>query len=337
MIRARLACAILCSAAACLAAAAWTGAAGAAGDPYADAADARIPCPAAPPGWFNPPAGQGGRSDLTPDTALENGAFTQLFGAPIVQVSCTYATADGKSIAVQVRYALPIDLNPWNDFDVGCSSTHRPPAASLAPQAWNDRDRVYRVIGARTWSLATFDDDLAQLSRADVPRFEAIADTMLHDAQPLAHGCSLAGNGKPVALSAMWVFSFTATTSHGGLVSSAKTTGSFTTTPSSSGINVGAIENLSAESFVLSVVGKGTRTKTTIRVRSPIAFEHSYGSVLRLSVVVARSDGGACRAGSTGTLELAAPLLGPPSVKLVICGRTYLNGKGLVAVDIKNP
>lgn len=181
-------------------------------DPYRDQAEA-IACPAAPAGWSNPSESDGGRTILTPLTPLASGLDpTVLFGAPIVEVACYYRTADGKDLEVTVRYALPIDINPWNDFYVGCTALGRQQPVATQAKAWNNRDRVYRVVGANTWSLATFVDDLGELGTNDVPRFEAITNAMLRAAQPFAHDCKLAGSGGPVELTSLWSFSFDAQT-----------------------------------------------------------------------------------------------------------------------------
>src|SRR5437870_4589139 len=167
------------------------GSASASGDPYRDQAET-IGCPAAPAGWVNPPESQGGRTVLTPLTPLTSGDDPiVLFGAPIVQINCVYEASGGKYLQVSVRYALPIDLNPWNDFDIGCTVLHHPENVATAAHAWSDRGRIYRVVGAKTWSLATFIDDLRELGGSDVPRFESMTDTMLAGAQRFAHNCQL--------------------------------------------------------------------------------------------------------------------------------------------------
>src|SRR5258708_1759801 len=149
-----------------------SGTANASTDPFRDQAET-IPCPSAPAGWFNPPENAGGRYILTPLTAVaQTDDPTVLFGAPVVQLDCHYRTTGGSDLQVSVRYALPIDINPWNDFYIGCTVTGHPQSVATAAHAWNDRDRIYRVVGAKTWSLATFIDDLGELRKEDVQRFE---------------------------------------------------------------------------------------------------------------------------------------------------------------------
>lgn len=311
------------------------GTASASPDPYRDQAET-IPCPSAPPGWYNPSESQGGRYILTPSTAVEQTDDpTVIFGAPIVQIDCNYRTTGGKALEVSVRYALPIDLNPWNDFYIGCTVTGRPQAASTAAHAWSDRDRVYRVVGAKSWSLATFVDYLGQLEKDDVPRFEAVTDTMLKAAQPFAHGCTLAGNGGPVDVKSIWTFSFVAQTTSGGVTSSGRSSGSFVTTADPSGSGAGTISNLFATNFRLGVTTKGNTRSLTIRVGAPIEFRHRYGSLLRAHVVVIASNDAGCRTGSTGTLLVSLQDLTPALVRVQVCGHSYLDGKGQVNVRIQ--
>jgi hypothetical protein len=311
------------------------GTAGASMDPYRDQAET-IACPSAPAGWFNPPESEGGRSILTPLTAVaQTDDPTVLFGAPVVQVGCNYRTTGGSELQVSVRYALPIDLNPWNDFYIGCSVTGHPVSVATAPHAWNDRERVYRVVGAKTWSLATFVDDLRALRKEDVPRFEAMTNTMLKAAQPFAHDCKLAGNGAPVDLKSIWTFSFDVQATKAGVMSSARSSGSFVTTASPSGSGVGAISNLRATDFRLRMTSKGKTRSLTMHVGAPIAFNHGYGTLLRTQLVVVASNDAGCRKGSTGTLLVSLQSLTPPRVVVQVCGHTYLDGTGRVRARIQ--
>jgi hypothetical protein len=308
--------------------------AGASADPYRDQA-ARVPCPAAPPGWFNPPASEGGRTVLTPLTAISApDGLTELSAAPAVEIDCDYRTTSGKDVQVRVRYALPIDLNPWNDFDIGCTVTGHPQAVSTAAQAWTDRARVYRVVGAKSWSLATFIDDLGQLDNADVPHFEAMTNAMLEAVQPFAHNCGLPGNSGPVDVRSIWTFSFDVRTTSGGVTSRGSATGSFVTTPSPTG-GPGAISNLLATNFHLVIASGGTTHWLALHVGAPIEFRHGYGSLLRAQVSVIDSTAAGCRTGSTGTLLVSVPYLTPPLVSVSVCGHTYLDGKGRVRAAIK--
>ena len=311
------------------------GVAGASPDPYRDQAET-IPCPAAPAGWSNPSESEGGRTILTPLTPLASGLDpTVLFGAPIVELACYYRTADGKQLQVSVRYALPIDINPWNDFYIGCTALGRQQPIATAAKPWNSRDRVYRVVGVNTWSLATFVDDLKELGPNEVPRFEAITNAMLRAAQPFAHDCKLAGNGAPVDLTSLWTFSFDVQTTSAGVTSSASSSGSFVTTANTAGSAVGTIRDLRASDFRLELTGRGKPRWLTIHVGAPIEFQHTYGSLLRTQVAVTASNDAGCRKGSTGTLLVSLQQLTPPSVVVQVCGHAYLDGTGSVRARIQ--
>ena len=311
------------------------GTASASHDPYLDQAE-KIACPAGPSGWVSPPESAGGRIILTPLTAIVQPEDpTMFFGAPVVQVDCVYRAQDGKDFDVTVRYALPIDINPWNDFYIGCTVTGHPQNVATGPHAWDIRNRIYRVVGAKTWSLATFIDDLGQLRAGDVSRFEAIADYLLKAAQPFAHDCNLAGNGGPVEIKSIWTFSFKANTTAGGITSTAGTTGSFVTTPNTSGTGAGVISNLFANDFRLKVTGGGEPRWLAIHVAGPIEFRHGYGSLLRAHLVVLASNDTRCGKGATGTLLLSLQYLTAPRVEVKVCGRTYLAGKGEVSAQMK--
>lgn len=310
------------------------GAAHASGDPYQAQADT-VPCPTAPPGWFNPPTSQGGRNVLTPLSALTSpDGLTEYFAAPVVEIDCDYRTTSGKDLQVSVRYALPIDLNPWSDFYIGCTVTGHPEASSTVSQPFDEKSGVYRIVASKSWSLATFIDDLHQLTPADVPHFEAMTKELLKGVQPLAHNCGLPGHNGPVAVKSLWSFSFNAHVKSGGVTSSGSTSGSFVTSASPNGSTTGVISGLNAPNFRLRLTGGGSARWLAIHIGTPLSFSHSYGSVLRTQVVVLASSDSGCRAGSKGTLLLATPLLGLPTVKVSVCGHSYLEGKGSVRATI---
>jgi hypothetical protein len=302
------------------------GTAVASGDPYLDQAN-RVPCPSAPPGWVNPPASENGRTVLTPLTVLTSADGIDVYSAAqAVEIDCDYKTDAGKEIQLSVRYALPSDLNPWSDFYIGCTALDHPEAVSTASEAWSDKTRVYRVVGKKTWSLATFVDPAHQLVDTDIPHFEAIANTLLKGVQSFAHNCSLAGNGKPVGVKSFWKFSFSAHVKSNGMTSSGSTTGSFTTT--ASGTAIGAIGSLEATNFRLSLSDRGAKSGLTVHIAAPLGFTVPYGTKLRARIVVLASNDTGCHKGATGTLLVADPLVGQSTVKLSVCGHSYLDGKG---------
>ena len=157
---------------------------------------------------------------------------------------------------------------------------------------------------------------------------------MLKAAQPFAHDCTLAGNGGPVNLKAIWTFSFDAQTTSAGVTSSGRTSGSFVTTASTTGSTLGTISNLFAADFRLTLKSKDKTRSLGIHVGAPIQFRHGYGTLLRTRVVVTASRDSGCRKGATGTLLVSLQNLTPSRVALKICGHTYLDGKGRVTARI---
>jgi len=301
--------------------------AGASADPYADQAQA-IGCPSGPSGW-TVPAGTG-RAVLTPltNTGTDDGA-PLLYGGYAVEVDCHYFTGAGEHLEVSVRYALPIDINPFNDFDIGCTVNDFAAGVPTGAYGWNTKDRVYRVVGETSWAYATFYDYLGQLGDTDVSPFEAAARSMLKAAQPIAHQCVLAGNGKPVDIQTIWDFGFDAQTSSGGVTSTAAATGSFVTKPSSTGIE-GVLGAVHASDIRLVVKRGGKTHAMTIRIGDPLGFQYGYVDTLRTAVTVVASNDPVCRAGSTGTLAVSSL----PQVSLKVCGRVYLKGAGRVRAQI---
>jgi hypothetical protein len=316
-----------------LALALGVGTASASTDPYRDQAET-IVCPSPPSGWFNPPESEGGRVILTPLTAVQQVDDPTLhFAAPLVQVTCHYRKTSGKDLQVSVRYALPIDVNPWNDLDIGCTATGPREVVSSGTSAgaypWSDYDRAYRIVGAKSWSLATFAYHLDDLSKDDVPRFEAMANAMLKAAQPFAHGCPLAGDGGPANLRTLWTFRFDARTTSAGVTSSGKSSGSFLIT-SRTPVGTGAISELRATDIRLSVRTKGRTRSLKIRVGGPTEFRFGYVTTLAAQIRVIASNDTECRKGSTGTLSVSTE----PRVLVNVCGRIYLGGKGSVRTRI---
>ena len=127
---------------------------------------------------------------------------------PSSRSTCVYRAAGGKDLQVSVRYALPIDINPWNDFYIGCTvtATRRSsrPARTPGTTTIASTESSARRPGASPRSSTTS----GVLRKDDVPRFEAMTKAMLKAAQPFAHDCKLAGNGGPVDLKSIWIFSF---------------------------------------------------------------------------------------------------------------------------------
>ena len=286
-----------------------------------------IPCPVGPSGWTNAPESEGGREILTPLAVVDG---SSVFGAPVVQLVCVYRASGSRNLQVSVRYALPIDLNPYSDFYIGCTVTGHPQNVATSARSWNEHDRIYRLVGAKTWSLATFVDPLGQLKTDEVSRFETVTQDLLVAAQRFAHNCKLAGNGGPTGVPSIWRFAFKATTNSAGVTSSAGTSGSFATTAGPSG----SISNLRVADFILKETIKSQTRWLRIHVAAPIDFQQGYATTLRADVVVTSSTDAGCTKGMKGTLLLSVPTYGPSRVALRICGRTHLDGTGDVTVQM---
>ena len=306
-------------------------------DPYRDQAE-KISCPAAPPGWFNPSESAGGRTFLTPLTPIvQPDGPTEFFGAPVVEVDCRYMTAAGKNLAVLVRYALPIDINPWNDFYIGCTVTGHPQNLATGARAWNERDRIYRVVGAKTWSLATFIDDL----RAAPARRRAAlrGDRRTRCSPPPSRSRTTAsspGTEGRSASKSIWTFSFDAHTSGGGVTSSgeddrvlrhdrehARRLGRDDQQPPCRQLPPqGGV----AREQVVARAPRRSADRLSPRIR--------IASYRRESSCSPRTRAGAERA-PRGRCILSVQYLTAPRVAVTVCGRTYLDGKGQVSAQMK--
>jgi hypothetical protein len=302
-------------------------------DPFRDQAQ-RIACPAAPPGWSIPPGdetgdGQGGREILTPLTVVpESGPY----GGDAVEVDCDYFAAGNRHLRVGVRYALPVDPNPINDFYFGCSASALSAGLPNGGFAWNAHDRIFRVVGSSTWSVATFYDFLQVLRGDEVTRFEAVTRELLGRSAPAAHGCPAPGSAGPVATRTIWDFGFALRVTSKGVTTRGGTEGSFVTTASPAG-GPGVISRLSASEIVVATTPKGARRaqSTTIRIGRPLDFQARYGATLRAAVQVVASTYPPCRVGATGTLTVSTMRF---VVQLDVCGRNLVQGDGPVSMHI---
>jgi hypothetical protein len=158
-----------------------------------------IACPAPPSGWFLP-GGSSGRYVASPSKADAVPADMLQPGLDQVTVYCHYFTKSGKALIVSSNYALPSNLNPFNDFDVGCSDNASKAGVATGGYGWNTKDRIYRVVSLTTWGYAAFWDYQRQLVKRDVGSFEAVTQSLLTRSEPAAHSCSLAGFGKEVPI-----------------------------------------------------------------------------------------------------------------------------------------
>ena len=308
-------------------------------DRWAEAASG-IVCPAGPAGWVlggsgwaTAGAGIDGRYVRTPLSVLDAGARA---GGDQAQVECNYMsrTSEGSRLVVLVRYAVPESLNPFADFFVGCKTNRMGIGAPTGPKPWDARDRIFRVVSDVSWSYATFIDGLSQLrGGSDVRGFEQVARTMLKSAEPVAHNCQLSKEAVPIG--SYWLFGFDASVKHKGLTTTGAGTGSFSSTPSSSGVT-SVIGGLRAEKMSLTI-SRGTKRigVITFRVLSPVWFKYSsYGAELKIAVRVSASSYKPCAAGAKGTLTLST---NTNAAALQICGRAMLRGDGTTNPYLDKP
>jgi hypothetical protein len=292
-----------------------------------------IQCPSAPSGWMNPP-GEGGRLVQSPDPsdATQDGFEP---GTDQVRITCSYFKNDNR-MSVAVAYALPIDFNPWWDFDFGCTSVnHTPGYLPITGFPWDTQHRIYFTIDSTAWSYAMFEDPYDLLSQSDVSPFEKIAQNLLSSTQPAAHNCTLPGGGGPVAAQAPWTFFFGFTATNNGVTTTGSSRGSFFTAPTSND-ETGIIGGLHASNISLTEATKGSTAtqQVTIHVGAPISFRSYYLNTLKAAISVLRSSDPTCPTGSTGTLTVTS---GPtPTVGLAICGGNLLQGTLSVNVQIDN-
>jgi hypothetical protein len=290
-----------------------------------------IACPSAPSGWTNPP-GEGGRLVQSPDPSDATANGLQL-GTDQVRVTCSYFK-NGNRMTVAVAYALPIDFNPWWDFDFGCTSVnHTPGFLPVAGFPWDTQHRLYFTIGSKSWSYAMFQDPYDVLSPGDVSPFEQVAQSLLSSAVPAAHDCTLPGGGGPAVTQSTWTFFFGFTDTDKDVTTTGSSKGSFFTSPSSSGAT-GIIGDLHASNIALTVATKGSKKsrQVTIHVGAPISFRSYYSNTLKAAISVLDSNDPSCPTGSTGTLTVSTA----PSVKLDICGGTLLQGTQVATAHIES-
>ncbi|HWB21842.1 MAG TPA: hypothetical protein VG652_03030 [Gaiellaceae bacterium] len=316
----------ICAAAIALSGLIWGAASASGATPNANI----IACPSAPAGWTNPP-GEGGRLVQSPDPSDASASGLDL-GTDIVRITCSYFKDDNR-MTVAVSYALPIDFNPWWDFDFGCTSVnHTPGFLPVTGFPWDSQHRLYFTIDSKSWSYAMFQDPYDLLSSGDVSPFEHVAQSLLANAQPAAHNCTLPGGGGPAITQSTWAFWFTFTATNNNVTTTGSSKGSFFTSPSSSG-STGVIGGLHANNIALTVTAKGSKPQqVSIHVGAPISFRSFYSNTLKAAIAVLDSNDPSCPVGSTGTLTVSTP----SSVTLDICGGRLLQGSQIASTHIES-
>jgi len=262
-----------------------------------------IACPAAPQGWNHPAVA---KTVSTPQTT--SGGYGSNYeqvagGGNAVTVTCEYHNTSVKQVYVAVSFALPSDLNPLNDFDLGCSR---------GDVNWNSSDRVYRVSSPDQWALATLVDDRASLRTNDVPAFQRVTRGLLQNAKGYGHSCVV--TPRPTELRARFYFDIRA----GG--DNIKAT--FWSPPSPSKSGIYSINEITPVTAALQVNTKVGVRVLKIRFTRGIDYRLQTAKLparVRFGVSVAASKIPSCRTGATGTLTISTPL----SVVVDVCGQSF--------------
>jgi hypothetical protein len=261
-------------------------------------------CPVAPRGWTAPPAAVG---KIVVDSGNSAGP-----GGDRTQVNCNYFGVRGGHVDVVVSFALPTDINPVADSYFGCSSGVTP---------WTTSGRMFVAISRDRWAVVAFSDPAGYLTPADVPGFEQVAHQLLRNTEPYAHTCAV--NPVQTSVSLEYSYAFSADGAHGG--------GLFWVHAASSA-PTGAVVQAGGANFSVRVSLEGKTRTLAITVTRGVAFRAARpGSAgeLRLGVrLVSRSVAG-CGAQTAGTLTLSTV----PSIRLAICGQTFLKGRARVTIS----
>jgi hypothetical protein len=275
----------------------------AAGLPYKDPKG--IACPAAPAGWTIAPGDStdtppGGRTITQPSTVGGDGGAQ---GGTEIDVACQYSdAASGGILRMDVRYALPSDPAPGNDFYFGCSSSG---------VAWSDSLRTYHVMSPTQWAVASFSDTARQLKTADVPAFEGVAKKLLSNADGFGHACSTAAGQTATLFS--YQLSFAGPAGNGKVA--------FQT--SAALISSGSLPVVSTTTPQYKLrLPKGP---VTVKVTSGVKYYPAVSTQkprLELNVKLVKSALPGCVGATKGTLVLTESTL-----QLKACGKSFDGGK----------
>jgi hypothetical protein len=262
-----------------------------------------IGCPPGPSGWNNPPVTKGITAPQTTNNGYGGGYEQVAAGGNVATVTCSYHNTTSKQVYVAVSFALPTDLNPLNDFDLGCSR---------GDAGWNATERVYRVSSRSEWALATLTDSGRYLQAGEVPAFEGVTRELLRNAKGFGHSCVVAV--RPTEVPSRFFFDIK--------VGGDNLKATFWTPPSPDKSGVFPIEKISPARAKLQVnTSNGMRTlgiAFTKGIDYRIQTGHSPARV-RFHVRVTTSHVPACSAGATGQLTIATPI----DVAIDVCGRRF--------------
>jgi hypothetical protein len=289
---------------------------------------AAVGCPAAPSGWTAAPQ--------NPDVQ----GPAQSPGTDNESVTCVYVNGKGLTISVRASFALPIDANPFSDFNYGCGSP------SIA---WNDSTREYLLTSTNRWSYVVFQDPSSVLGSGDVNTFESLSKKLLQSTDGAAHTCSVQKPNSAVANN--WGFAFRLGLARKGFSASALV-GSPTRTQTQAPVDAGSFQTkntgktpqvLAVKSPLVrvAVIDGGKHYTVTLRLAQGVTFHYNAAAVkggnadakaqLQVKVRVVHSNEPACPARSAGTLTLSTL---PSSASLDLCGSLFGTGKHHDTVDI---
>jgi hypothetical protein len=271
-----------------------------------------IECPGAPAGWSEPPVL---KTLATPQSVPQASAEEHFAtGGNLVTVGCTYHATSARPLTVTVSYALPTDVNPFNDSYWGCG---RP------GMKWDDSYRVYRVSSVNQWASASFNDVWQVLESRDVPAFESVTRRLLANAEGYGHSCDL--SARPTALKSRYSFDFR-------LLSGGRIHSVFFTEGEPKGGVLRIVQATVTDAPLRVKVGGKTRT-LTVRLTRGIDYRPAKASApsrIRYSVQVVGSTVSSCRKGATGTLTIVTS----PSVLLQVCKQSFFRGQRVERIRI---
>ena len=278
-------------------------------------------CPAAPAGWTAAP---------------ENPTIwgpVQDPGQNSEKVTCTYSNGT-KIEQVASIFALPVDPNPYSDFNYGCTAP--------VDRAWDATNRIY-IIGSKTvWAYAELDDVNNQLAPGDVGGFEAATRALLKLSEPLAHTCKIDTKQTSVASYFNFFFEYAllskTSTIFGGISSTSPgnpdiPAGSFITKTTSKGSS--QLENITSVHVPLipmTVVQNGKKHTVVLKMTKGVSFYMKTPiHIMRAKLQVVRSDLSTCKRGSRGTFTLTThqefQVKGTAKIAIVLCGALFSTGK----------
>lgn len=292
-------------------------------------------CPGPPAGWTASPW----NPVLTTPSALnirhtKTGAAvdTSYPGSDQETVSCYYGhSSDSNGLYVSANLALPvIDVNPLNDFYIGCGSNktnYTPPGIPS-----------YIAESTTRYAYAKFTDNNHALTQDDLPVFEALTRQLLQYVEPAAHTCKL-DTTHPVAVPALKSFGFKVSLKGTRLRASTSVAGAFDTAGGPTASNHYKVSILHVEpTFRMKVTQRGVAHRLSLHFSNPTFYYLAPVSRLVLHVTVWSSTVRGCPKGSHGTMTLTTSLAygrtRPTKGKLDLCRSVFGKAKQKITGQI---